>query len=469
MKKVLTLALRNLQRNRRRSVTTALAIIVGVCAILLFGGFSKDIMLGMQTDFVRHGGHLQIQRRGYFAYGAGNPRAYGIENYSRIIDALRDDPELRDMLVVVTPTLELGGVAGNFAASASRTVYAEGSIPAEQTRMLAWNEYGFHDPLEASPLERTPDDAAVIGEGLARMLQLCGPLRVADCAGPHDDAKIGEQSDGARAPDDVLALAATVQGASAAGASSEPRIDLLAASAHGVPNVGSFSVAKAQRQGVKELDDIYVALHLPAAQRLVYGADAPRVTAIEVQLKHTAQLPVAQRRIESLLAKRFPDEPMEVLDFATLNPSYGQTIGMFDVIFDFVFVLIAAIVLFVVTNTMSTSVVERTVEIGTLRAMGDRRSDIQTLFVCEGLLLGVLGTVAGVVVALLLSFGVNHSGLTWTPPARVDSIALTVRVWGQWMQIGLTFAILAVVATLSSWWPARRASRLSIVDALRHI
>ena len=138
-------------------------------------------------------------------------------------------------------------------------------------------------------------------------------------------------------------------------------------------------------------------------------------------------------------------------------------------IFDFVFVLIAAIVLFVVTNTMSTSVVERTVEIGTLRAMGDRRSDIQTLFVCEGLLLGVLGTVAGVVVALLLSFGVNHSGLTWTPPARVDSIALTVRVWGQWMQIGLTFAILAVVATLSSWWPARRASRLSIVDALRHI
>ncbi|SAL65160.1 ABC transporter permease [Caballeronia peredens] len=469
MKNTLILALRNLQRNRRRSVTTALAIIVGVCAILLFGGFSKDIMLGMQTDFVRHGGHLQIQRHGYFVYGAGNPRAYGIANYERVMDVLREDPALREMIVVVTPTLELGGVAGNFAAGASRTVYAEGSIAAEQSRMQAWNEYGFNDPLEVAPLENTSADAAVIGEGLARMLRLCGPLRVSDCAEPRDVATESAPEEGASAPGDVLALAAAEQSGAGAGASSGPRIDLLAASAHGVPNVGSFTVAKAQRQGVKELDDIYVALHLPAAQRLVYGAEAPRVTAIEVQLKHTAQLPEARRRIEALLASRFSGEPMQVLDFATLNPSYGQTIGMFDVIFEFVFVLIAAIVLFVVSNTMSTSVVERTVEIGTLRAMGDRRGDIQTLFVYEGLLLGLLGTVAGVLVALLVSFGVNRSGLMWTPPARVDPIALTVRVWGQWRQIGLTFVILAIVATVSSWWPARRASRLSIVDALRHV
>ena len=42
------LALRNMQQNRRRSITTLLAMIVGVCAILLFGGFSKDITLGLK-------------------------------------------------------------------------------------------------------------------------------------------------------------------------------------------------------------------------------------------------------------------------------------------------------------------------------------------------------------------------------------------------------------------------------------
>ncbi|WP_277182756.1 ABC transporter permease [Caballeronia sp. BR00000012568055] len=462
MKLIFSLALRNLQRNRRRSITTLLAIIVGVCSVLLFGGFSKDIMLGMQTDFVRQGGHLQIQRRGYFAYGTGNPASYGIRDYQRIIDALRDDPVLRDMMLVVTPTLQLGGVAGNFAADASRTVYAEGSIASDQTRMQAWNDYNFGDKLEASPLENTAADSAVIGEGLARVLQLCTPLNVPGCATSAVASK-----EGPGAPADILALAAAET--PSASTRESTRIDLLAASARGLPNVGSFNVVKAQQQGVKEFDDIYVALHLPAAQRLVYGMEAPRVTAIEVQLKHTAQLPAAQARIQAMLASRFASESLDVLDFAMLNPTYDQTNAMFDVIFDFVFALISLIVLFVVVNTMSTSVVERTVEIGTLRAMGDRRGDIQSLFVCEGLLLGVTGTAAGVIVALLLSFALDHSGLTWTPPARVDSIALTTRVWGQWMQIGLTFLIFACVASLSAWWPARRAARLSIVDALRHL
>ncbi|HDR9844882.1 TPA: ABC transporter permease, partial [Burkholderia multivorans] len=71
MTATLMLALRNLQRNRRRSLTTLLAMIVGVSAILLFGGFSRDITLGLQTDFVQRSGHLQIQRRGYFLYGTG--------------------------------------------------------------------------------------------------------------------------------------------------------------------------------------------------------------------------------------------------------------------------------------------------------------------------------------------------------------------------------------------------------------
>jgi putative ABC transport system permease protein len=463
MKLLFSLALRNLLRNRRRSITTLLAIIVGVSSVLLFGGFSKDIMLGMQTDFVRQGGHLQIQKRGYFAYGTGNPASYGIRDYQRIIGVLRSDPELADMARIITPTIQLGGVAGNFAANASRTVYAEGSIAADQTRMQSWNEYRFNDRLEKSPLENTPADSAVIGEGLARVLQLCGPLRVPACV----DHAPKVEDEGPSAPADVLALAAAENGTALQKAST--RIDLLAGTAKGLPNVGSFTVVKAQQQGVKELDDIFIALHLAAAQRLVYGRDEPRVTAIEVQLNRTAQLPAAQRRIEALLAKNFADADLEVLDFATLNPAYGQTNDMFDVIFDFVFALISVIVLFVVVNTMSTAVVERTVEIGTLRAMGDRRRDIQHLFTCEGLLLGVSGTAAGVIAALLLSFALDHSGLTWTPPARVDSIALTTRVWGQWQQIGLTFLIFSCVASLSAWWPARRAARMSIVDALRHV
>ncbi|MBP0595430.1 ABC transporter permease [Paraburkholderia sp. LEh10] len=468
MKQTLILALRNLERNQRRSLTTLLAIVIGVCRILLFGGFSKDIRFGMQTDLVRHSGHLQVQRTGYFKYGIGNPTAYGIRDYVQLIDILRKDPVLQPMTLVVTPTLQLGGIAGNFDAGVSRTVYAEGTVPADQTRMEEWNEYEFPPDRQRSPLEGTAEDAAVIGEGLARVLQLCAPLRVASCETPQVLADGRGQRAAVDAPPDLLALA-NAEASTRSASVSSAHIDVLASSAHGAPNVGSFTVVKAEQQGVKELDDIYLALHLRAAKRLIYGADDPRVTAIQVELRHTEQLPAAQRRIRQLLEARFPDQPMDVLDFATLNPSYDQTNAMFDVIFGFVFVLIGAIVLFVIANTMSTVVVERTVEIGTLRAMGNRRSDVQQLFVCDGLLLGLFGTAAGVVVALLLATAINHSGLTWTPPARVDSIALTVRVGGQWLDIGLVFVTFAAVAVLSAWWPARNAARLSIVDALRHV
>jgi len=463
------LALRNLQRNRRRSITTLLAMVVGVCAILLFGGFSRDITFGLQTDFVQRSGHLQIQRDGYFLYGSGNSAAYGIRDHAKLLDALRADPVLQPMLVVATPTLQLGGIAGNFGAGVSRTVLAQGLVAGDQNRLREWNDYGF--PITPRPLalSGTADDAVVVGQGVARVLQLCAPLHVPDCeqakAAPAGAVEVAAPAD---APADVMALAALEAPARPAGGEAT-RIEVLAANTHGAPNVGSFRVVKAEQQGVKELDDVHLAMHLPRAQRLVYGGDAPQVTALVLQLRHTAQLPAARQRVHRLLAERFAGQPLDVLDFAKLNPFYDQTNRMFSAIFGFVFALIGAIVLFVVSNTMSMAIIERTVEIGTLRAMGLRRRGIQALFVCEGMLLGFGGAALGVLVALVLAWAVNHSGLSWTPPARIDSVALTVRVWGEWKLIALTFFGLALVAGLSAWWPARRAARLPIVDALRHV
>lgn len=468
MKRTFVLALRNLLRNRRRSITTLLAMVVGVSAILLFGGYSRDVTYGLQTDFVQRSGHLQIQRHGYFRYGSGNSAAYGILRYQELIDVLKKDPVLQPMLAVVTPTLQLGGIAGNFSAGVSRTVLVQGLVARDQSRMLAWNDYGFPITPKALALDGSPEDAAVIGQGVARVLQLCAALGVRDCDQPPAQAPAAAATTAAAADDAADLQALSAQEGSQAAPSDPRRVEILAAGMRGAPNVGSFSVAKAEQQGVKELDDVFVALHLPRAQRLVYGGEAPQVTAVMVQLQHTAQLPQARARVEELLRAHFADAGLEVLDFATLNPFYDQTNQMFTAIFGFVFVLIGAIVLFVVSNTMSMAIIERTVEIGTLRAIGLRRRGIQNMFICEGLVLGIVGALIGLVVALAVAAVVNRSGLSWTPPARIDAVPLTVRVWGEWRLMGLTFAGLTIVAVLSAWVPARRAAHLHIVDALRH-
>ncbi|QLI80535.1 ABC transporter permease [Chitinibacter fontanus] len=460
----LSLAWRNLLRNRRRSLTTLLAMMIGAVAILLFGGYSGNINLGLQTDFVRRGGHLQIQRQDYFLYGTGNPAAYGIRDYQRVIDVVKHDPVLAPMLTVVTPTLSLGGIAGNFNAGVSRTVIGHGVVVGEQNQLRQWNDYQFPGQAKLSPLTGSAENAATIGMGVARVLQLCDQLEIKNCAKVKE---IEHEPLAASTPADISALAELE--AAPKQPSSGAQIELLAANTHGAPNVAALQVVKAEQLGVKELDDLAITLHLKQAQQLIYGGDTPQVTAIVLQLKHTQQIAAAQARLNELMNTELKGMALEVHDFSTLNPSYGQITGMFAAIFSFITVLIGAIVLFTVGNTMSMAVVERTVEIGTLRAIGLRRSGIRNLFVCEGLLLGSVGAGLGVVLALIAAYLINHSGLSWMPPGNSEPVALMVRVWGEGRMIIGTVLGLLLVATLSAWWPARRAAQLNIVDALRHV
>lgn len=454
----LQLAARNLVRNRRRTLTTLLAMIVGVVAVLIFGGYDRNIRLGLETDFVRASGHLQIQHRDYFLFGSGNPAAYGIRDYTRLMHTLQADPQLAPLLQVVTPVLDLGGIAGNFAAGVSRTVYGRGVDVAGQNRLKQWNDYRMVGlPQRSVALTGTAPNAAVVGTGVARVLQLCSPLQVKDCPQPLPVPQQGKAM-----PADLAALPVAAPAANLG----RVQIELLAARASGAPNVASLQVVKAEQQGVKALDDISVQLHLTQAQQLVYGQGAPQVSAIVLQLHHSSDMPAARARLAQLL--QGGSQPLVVQDFATLNPQYGQITGMFAAILGFVAVLIGAIVLFTVGNTMSMAVVERTVEIGTLRALGLRQAGIRRLFVSEGLLLGVSGALLGSLLALGLAWLINHSGLTWLPPGNSERIPLLVRVAGEYGMLLATAVGLIVLSVLSAWWPARRAARLDIVEALRH-
>jgi putative ABC transport system permease protein len=416
-----------------------------------------------------------LQHRDYFLYGSGDPTAYGIADYSRVLTLLRNDEVLAPMLTVVTPTLEFGGIAGNFTAGVSRTVMASGIVVADQNAMRRWNDYGFPGAPDIVPLTGTSTDSAVIGTGVARVLRLCAPLQVTNCPPPVATPA----PTGAPLPADVVRLTssdgsgdAPENGAKPASddrAIGSPAIELLAATTSGAPNVARLQVAKAEEQGVKELDDIHVALHLAQAQRLLFGHAPPQVTAIALQLHHTAQIPEARARLQELLGESLRGAPLAIYDFEALHPYYGQTIGLLSAIFGFIAVLIGATVLFTVGNTMNAAVVERTVEIGTLRAIGLRRSGIRRLFVCEAVLLGGFGALLGAASALALAALINHSGLTWTPPGRIDAIHLHVRVWGETRMLMGTAVGLLLVAVFSAWWPARRAAKLQVVEALRHV
>jgi putative ABC transport system permease protein len=466
-----SIALRNLVRNARRSLATLLGISIGAVAVLLFGGYRANIDYSMQTAYVRLGGHLQIQHKDYFLYGSGNPTAYGVLHYRRIIDGILQDPTLAPMVDVVTPTLQFGGIAGNYAADVSRTVIGNGIVADDQARLRVWNQYDLRSDIPPFRLSKSAGNAAIVGVGLARGLQLCDALVISDCPRP-EQSRVASQTS---MPSDLEALSmqeaklASGSGKSASASDMPGKIDLLASNPRGAPNVVALNVIGAESQGFKEFDEVSVVMHLHQAQRLVFGAAEPKATSIVVQLRDTRLTPQAQSLISERLAAWSGQQPLVVRDFRFLNPFYVQSINMFGTIFGFMFLLIGGIVMFTVSNTMNTTVVERTVEIGTLRAMGVRQAGIRRLFVAEGCALGVAGSLMGLALALFFAMVVNLLDLHWLPPGSATPVPLTLSLWGEWGLILGTTGGLIVMATVSAWWPAYRAARLNVVEALRHV
>lgn len=457
------LSLRNVLRNRRRTLVTLITLAIGCIAMLIFGGYANAVIHGVQTGVVRQAGHLQVQRKNYFLVGTGAPAEFGIAQYKELMNTLINDPVLKPTLNVVTPMLQLQGIAGNFSQGVSRTVGGNGYIAREQNVMRHWNEYQFPDNPPSVALPENEKEVVSIGIGVARSLRLCGALNERRCK----DIAVTQKAGGAAAPDDISALV-DVESAKAKPLAQGVRLDLLAAAANGAPNVVNARVAGAESLGVKEIDDSYLAMPLELAQQLVYGRNSdPQVTSIVLQLHSTGQIDLVRQRINELIQAKGWD--LEVLDYAALYPAYEQIKGLFSSIFGFVAMLIGVVVLFSVANTMSTAVMERTVEIGTLRSMGVRRSGIAGQFLTEGLLIGIIGTGVGCLLALLCAWAINAAGLTWTPPNSIDKIPLVVHVFNSPTLIVASVTSLIGLAAISSLLPAWRAARIPVVEALRHV
>src|SRR5262249_25007370 len=181
---------------------------------------------------------------------------------------------------------------------------------------------------------------------------------------------------------------ASLEGGPQSAKATMPHLELLGATAGGAPNMVSLSVAGAEPQGVRELDDNYIAMHLGLAQQLVYGRGEHKATAIVLQLHRTEDLPIVRARLQKIIADNHLD--LEVRDYLDLSPFYVQVKAMFGSIFIFISLVMGVIVLFAVVNTMTMNVMERTNEIGTIRAMGVRRGGVRMQFILEGALIGAI-------------------------------------------------------------------------------
>jgi putative ABC transport system permease protein len=158
---------------------------------------------------------------------------------------------------------------------------------------------------------------------------------------------------------------------------------------------------------------------------------------------------------------------LEVKPWNELADFYNKTVILYSRQMNVIKLIVALIIVLGIANTMMMNVLERTGEIGTLMALGNRAKQIMRLFVTEGLILGLIGGVAGTLIGYLLAETISYVGIPM-PPAPGMSTGFTGQIRVTAGLASQAFAIALFTSLVASLYPAWKASRLNIVDALRH-
>src|SRR5207237_2740018 len=159
--------------------------------------------------------------------------------------------------------------------------------------------------------------------------------------------------------------------------------------------------------GIKEYDDRAVKMPLAGAQTLLQTKKIERLIVMLRNSDDTAA-------VHAALARTVRD--VEFKEWSELASFYHQVVLLYNGIFGFLGIVVFAIVVFSVANTILMSVFERTREIGTLMAIGTTRGRLRGMFVAEGVMIGIIGGVLGLTIGALLATLINKGNVMLPPP-----------------------------------------------------
>ena len=398
------LGFRNLLRNKKRSSVALGAIGFGVISLLLAGAFMEWIFWAMRESAIQGKlGHIQVNQQGYAEQGVADPFAFLIPDDAPALRQIETAPHVR----LLAPRLAFTGLLSKGETSIS--FIGEGVDPAKEAELSV----DFRIARGAN-LQVGDTDSVILGSGLAATL----------------DAHPG---------DSVTLLGKTVAGGL---------------------NAVQLRVAGIFVTSNKIWNETMLRLPRPVAEKLIRGSGAQTWA---ILLDETDRTDAMVATLRDTVAA---DAGLEFIPWHAQADFYNKTVALYQSQMNVVRLVIAIIIMISISNMLAMNVMERTAEIGTLLATGFRRRMIQHLFVTEGFVLGLVGSVAGALIGTGLALLISWIGIPM-PPAPGMEQGFTGEMRLTWWLV-LSGPIMAVITTLlASFIPARKAAALVIVDALR--
>ncbi len=417
MPSILKIALRNLTRYKRRTLLTSLLIVLGVCIVVLFSGLAgsfKSMMIGIVTDSSL--GHMQIHRKGYVSSIDTTPlnlniKAKGYRDVAALLDSTAG-------VEAFAPRLKFGAVLSNYLESTNVRLTAIDPLREVAVCTALTGRIAEGAPEQGMPI--LEQGQVVVPEKVAKSMNL--------------------------KPGDSVVLVATNRDGSVNGMEFQ-----IAALIEDVLGPGG--------------KDAY--MHIEDGRALL-RTDPGEVTEVVVRVVSFDRLGAVAKGLDKALGAFTNQQGKPAFELHTwdkLSP-FASIAGMIDLMLITVKIVMVAIVLISVLNVMLMSVFERVREIGTIAAMGTPPGRIMALFVAEGVLLGALGTAAGLALGIAGLMAFKVSGITFTF-GRMDNLLIRPEI--DVTELLVLAGIVLVASALAALQPAWKAARMEPVDALGHV
>jgi lipoprotein-releasing system permease protein len=225
------------------------------------------------------------------------------------------------------------------------------------------------------------------------------------------------------------------------------------------PNVIELEVTGIFDTGMYEYDNSYVVIALSSAQRLLELGDA--VTGLEIRTPDLWEAPAIAQALQDSLGMPFLTQDWRAQNNSLFNALKLEKLGMTVIL-----LLIVLVAAFNIISTLIMVVSDKTKEIGILRAMGMPAASIRRIFFAQGVVIGVVGTLIGLVVGLAASEALGRGKLIALDPSVyfIDHLPVATEPF----DVALIVLASLGVAALATIYPSRQAARLYPVEAIRH-
>jgi lipoprotein-releasing system permease protein len=234
-----------------------------------------------------------------------------------------------------------------------------------------------------------------------------------------------------------------------------------------VPRLRRFTVAGVFRSGMYEIDATLAVVHMVDAARLLRLGD--NVSGLRLAVSNPYEAPLAVREVASALGGG-----LYVEDWTQRNANFFRSIELTKRMMFFILLLVVAVAAFNIVSTLVMAVKDKQPDIAILRTIGARPASILAVFTTQGTVIGLLGTLAGVALGVLLSINLEAivhglervSGVHFMDASVYLMSDLPARVEPR--DVALIAGTAFALCCLSTVYPAWRAATTDPARALRH-